>query len=201
MVNLLYQDAHLIAAHKPHGLLSVPGLSTPDNLFDRIKRQHPNARMIHRLDMATSGVILFALHHQAQRTINKQFEDKTVKKTYIALVEGKVHCKWGEVFAPMSPCPEVKTRHRITFQQGKRSHTVFERLSASDSGSRLRLHPITGRSHQLRVHCHYLGHPIAGDAFYGNPQISNRLMLHAETIAFTHPTTNRSIYLQSPCPF
>ena len=150
--------------------------------------------------MATSGIILFALHHQAQRTINRQFENKSVKKSYIALVEGRVRSRWSEISLPMGPAEE-KTRHTVKYQNSKPSHTVIERLSASDHVSRLRLFPITGRSHQLRVHCQYLGHAIIGDPFYGNQSLSNRLYLHAETIALIHPATDRPLAFQAPCPF
>lgn len=197
----IYLDEHFIAVCKPHKLLSVPGLSEPLNLFDAVKADHPNARTIHRLDMATSGLILFALNHPSQKAINLQFERKTVRKTYVALVKGYVNASSGDLALPLAPSLTQKTRHCVNWSQGKKAHTFFTRLAASQSCSRLLLHPVTGRSHQLRVHCQYIGHPIIGDPFYGDEHEANRLMLHAQSIEFQHPISNQPILLTSPSPF
>lgn len=200
-LKLIYQDEHFIAINKPQKLLSVPGLSQPENLFDQVRALFPNARTVHRLDMATSGLILFALNHPAQKNINRQFEHKTVRKSYCAIVEGQVRSRFGEISAPLAASTLRKTRHDVNWPTGKVSHTHYECIAQSNRVSRLRLTPVTGRSHQLRVHCLYLGHPIVGDAFYGDEFSANRLMLHAETLGFMHPYSSEPIQLLSPCPF
>ncbi len=198
---VVFQDEHLIAVSKPHKLLSVPGLSEPMNLFDEVLKKFPNARTIHRLDMATSGLILFALHYEAQKRISQQFEHKTLQKRYVALVNGRIEAKHGEWVLPLAPSLSEKTRHCVDWVRGKHAHTRFEVTARSDRYSRLRLYPVTGRSHQLRVHCLFAGHPIIGDPFYGCEAESNRLMLHAETIVFKHPISARRMVLTSPSPF
>ena len=199
--SIVYCDQHFIAVSKPHRMLSVPGLSEPLNLFDELKRSFPNIRTIHRLDMATSGLILFALSYDAQRAISRQFELKIVHKTYVALVHGKVAANIIDISLPLAAHPSLKTRHTVAFNHGKSAQTVMQKLAASDQYSRVLLHPLTGRSHQLRVHCSHIGHPIVGDPFYGDGNEANRLMLHAQSIRLQHPVTCAELTLNSPCPF
>lgn len=198
---IVYCDQHFIAVSKPHRLLSVPGLSEPTNLFDEIKRYFPNARTVHRLDMATSGLILFALSYDAQRALSRQFELKTVHKSYIALVHGKVAARHMDINLPLAPHPTLKTRHMVAFNHGKTAQTLLHSLASGDHYSRVILHPLTGRSHQLRVHCSHIGHPIVGDPFYGSGSEANRMMLHAQEICLQHPVTGEKLTLTSPCPF
>lgn len=209
-LNIIYHDESLLAVNKPHKLLSVPGLSEPQNLFVQVKAVFPNARVVHRLDMATSGLILFALNYPAQKAISQQFERKTLHKTYCALVHGRIHSRFGEIEAPLGPDYSRKTRHHVSWPNGKAASTRYVCLHSSERASRIRLYPLTGRSHQLRVHCQFIGHPIIGDVFYGlgpqeqyeNPNSgANRLMLHAESITLAHPESGEPLTLICPTPF
>lgn len=200
-LDILYQDTDLLVINKPSNLLCVPGLSSPDNLFDIARAEFPNIRTVHRLDMATSGVIIYALNHSAQRHIGKQFEARQVKKQYAAIVHGNIHPGCGEVALPLICDWPNRPRQKVDWERGKKAHTYFEVLKAVKNATHLRLFPITGRSHQLRVHCQSMGHPILGDQLYAPRSAAQRLMLHAEYIEFTHPQTQQIMALQCPAPF
>lgn len=201
MLNILYCDSDLLILNKPPGLLCVPGLSDPDNLYDRARRSYPNIRVVHRLDMATSGIVVFALNYPAQKHLNKQFEKRDVKKRYIAEVSGIIKSHVGEIVAPMICDWERRPKQKIDWANGKPAHTIFRVTANTPHTTRVQLFPITGRSHQLRVHCQHLGTPIVGDALYNESSTHERLLLHAEFICFTHPKTESLIEFEAPAPF
>lgn len=203
---VLYEDPHLIAVDKPAGLLCVPGLSEPDNLHDLVKKSHPQARVIHRLDMATSGLVLFALNHAAQRGMGKLFENRQISKCYDAVVDGKVDATLGEIHCPILCDWPNRPKQKVAWLDGKHGITYFETISHDPvkNCSRLRLKPYSGRTHQLRVHTWNLGHPILGDRFYHNDNShlkSARLMLHAAQLDFVHPITETKITIAANAPF
>jgi tRNA pseudouridine32 synthase/23S rRNA pseudouridine746 synthase len=201
MFEILHQDADLLVVNKPENLLCVPGLCNDDNLFDRVRRDWPNARVVHRLDMATSGIILFALNHTSQAALGRQFELRQVIKRYSALLQGQLQDQCGEIDLPLLCDWPNRPRQKVDWQQGKHAHTLFEVVERGVDRSHVRLYPLSGRSHQLRVHCQQLGHPILGDKLYGDPNSAERLMLHAESISFLHPRTQVSIQINCPAPF
>jgi len=209
-ITVVYQDDDIIAVNKPAGLLCVPGLSHPDNLFDRVKRQYPNARVVHRLDMATSGLVIFALHHSAQKHLGQQFETRKIFKKYIALVSGATLEHDGTVEAPLICDWPNRPKQMVDWIKGKSAKTRFHVTSSNPSEhfSRVELFPLTGRTHQLRVHMMHIGHPILGDNFYypqdcllhKNLNIS-RLHLHAEEMQLAQPITAEPIRIECPAPF
>lgn len=214
-LSILYQDEYLLIVDKPHGLLTTPGKGPDkqDCLIARALVDFPNARVVHRLDMATSGIVVFALSHRTQVAMNKLFEQRLVKKVYIAIVAGRLgemsNELTGEVTLPLICDWENRPKQKVCLETGKTAHTRFTLLSynTGDTGShysRIKLEPLTGRSHQLRVHMMALGHPIVGDYFYAPKEVcrkSERLLLHAHQIRFIHPLTGQVIAILSPMPF
>lgn len=201
MSELIYQDDHLLIVTKPADLLSVPGKAAQDNLFDRLRRQLPHVRLIHRLDMATSGLMVFALNHASQAALSRQFERRSVRKVYCALVEGRVAEACGETAMPLICDWPRRPLQKVDWVEGKPAHTFYRVRRRFDNRTLLELHPTTGRSHQLRVHCLSIGHPIVGDRFYAPESIGTRLMLHAESLQLTHPHTQEPLQFYSPAPF
>lgn len=201
MFEILHQDDDLLAVNKPSNLLCVPGLCTDDNLFDRVRHQWPNARVVHRLDMATSGLVLFALNHASQAALGRQFEKRQVAKSYAALVQGHIQDECGEIVLPLLCDWPNRPRQKVDWHQGKHAHTGFEVVERGNGYCQVRLYPLTGRSHQLRVHCQQLGHPILGDTLYGDPGSAERLMLHADAIGFLHPRNQAPLQISCPAPF
>lgn len=207
-LELVYYDSDIVIANKPSGLLSVPGkaLAHQDSLERRLARVWPQIRVVHRLDMATSGLILFALHKPAQSALGKQFQARTVEKCYLAHVAGQLPAPQGEVNLPLRCDWPNRPKQMVCHEQGKASLTLYEVLHYEASGnySRIRLYPQTGRSHQLRVHMDALGCPILGDRLYGTPdsqQAASRLLLHAHMLAFTHPITGAPLRFTLDAPF
>lgn len=205
MLEEIYRDDHLLVVNKPADLLCVPGLSSPDNLFDRAKALYPNARIVHRLDMGTSGLVIFALHYAAQKAMSSRFEKRQVAKSYAAVVNGVMASQAGEVSLPLVCDWENRPRQKVCWQTGKSALTRYKVLSADPQAerSRIALFPYTGRTHQLRVHMQSLGHTIVGDELYGKiaAGFPSRLMLHAERLEFAHPVTDEELRLTAPAPF
>lgn len=194
----VYRDNHIIVINKPSGLLSVPGNRPEyyDSAMTRVQQKYGFTEPAHRLDMATSGIILFALSKAAEKELKRQFREREPKKHYIALVWGRLGEKVGErgeIDFPLICDWENRPRQKICYERGKNAITHYEILAHNpDNTTRVKLTPVTGRSHQLRVHCLALGHPIIGDKFYANPlakSLSSRLCLHAESLTITHPIT------------
>ena len=211
-LHCLFEDAHLLVLDKPAGLLCVPGRGPDkqDCLSARAQAQWPDALIVHRLDMATSGIVLMARSLEVQRQLSLAFEQRRVHKNYEAVVAGTPAAplqQWQDLHAPIAADWERRPL-RIVDASGKPSHTRWQRL---DSGqlhglpvSRLRLEPVTGRTHQLRLHMQHLGHPMLGDALYAPPDIeaaAPRLLLHACALALQHPMTGQSMHWHSAVPF
>ncbi|MDJ0638587.1 MAG: RluA family pseudouridine synthase [Paracoccaceae bacterium] len=204
-LQIVHEDHEVLVVDKPHGLLSVPGKGEhlADCLLSRVQAAFPHALLVHRLDRDTSGVMVFALTPHAQRHLGLQFEKRQVRKTYVARVHGKVTEKSGTIDLPLIVDWPNRPRQKVDFQNGKAAVTEWRLLRANEQESRLRLYPKTGRSHQLRVHCLAIGHPILGDPFYsvGPARDHPRLMLHAESLRFRHPDGGRSMTFSVKTPF
>ena len=203
-----HQDAFLVAVEKPSGLLAVPGRGADkqDCLLTRVRVDFPAAQVVHRLDMGTSGLMLFALDAVTQRDLGFLFETRRIDKRYMALVAGVPSPAQGEVRLPLIADWPRRPRQRVDEVTGKAALTRYRVIWRSDDGgfSRVELIPVTGRSHQLRVHMAALGHPVLGDELYGETDAScawPRLMLHAEHLAFEHPECLGELDLRSPVPF
>ncbi|MCQ2251623.1 MAG: pseudouridine synthase, partial [Bacteroidales bacterium] len=195
----IYEDDAIIAVSKPEGMLSVPGKSDLKSAYDIVKEQHQDDEIwiCHRLDMATSGILIFAKSKFCYEYIRGQFESHTVKKRYVAILDGKITEKKGKISLPLSPDLDDRPRQIVDRENGKFAITEFEVVSESANETKIYLYPHTGRTHQLRVHCaHYegLNTPIKGDGLYGRK--SDRLYLHAERITFVHPRTGKKITLE-----
>ena len=206
-LDIMYQDDDIVVLNKPAGLLSVPGREKKhwDSLALRVLRVWPNACVVHRLDLATSGILIMALRKSAQSHIGRQFQQKVIDKTYYARVEGVIEQESGLVDLPIRCDWENRPRQIVDFEQGKSSQTQWHVAKREKQTTLVCLKPLTGRTHQLRVHMQAIGHPILGDEFYANdlgkklsPQ---RLALHAASITLTHPTTNERISFHCPAPF
>lgn len=205
MPEILFQDEYLLAVNKPHGLLSVPGRGPDkqDCVASRILTQFPDARVVHRLDCYTSGVMLMALGVDMQRALNRLFHDREIEKEYVALVSGEITKQSGLIDVPLRGDPDNRPVQIVDYEHGKAALTHwqllgYESLVCGRRGSRLRLRPVTGRTHQLRLHCKMLGHPIMGDRLY-NPGfdrvVDSRMMLHATVLRFMHPVSTQVISL------
>lgn len=202
-----------VVVDKPAGLLSVPGKgeANQDCVASRVRALFPHATgplVVHRLDMDTSGLILVALDADAQRDLSQQFEARTVHKTYVALVDGVPPSEQGVIELPIRADIDRRPLQIVDHAQGRPSTTHYSLLSIETDRARLRLTPITGRTHQLRVHLAAIGHPILGDVLYG-PQprtahLAERLCLHAATLSFRAPGADSSagdVHVESPVPF
>lgn len=202
---ILHEDAEVLLVDKPSGLLSVPGKGEhlSDCLLSRVQEAFPTALLVHRLDRDTSGVMIFALSPHAQRHLGLQFEKRQTRKTYIARVWGHVLDDRGEVDLPLAVDWPNRPRQQVDYENGRPAQTEWRVLKRSDTETRLRLMPKTGRSHQLRVHCLALGHPILGDPFYatGPARDYERLMLHSEELRFRHPDGGRGMRIRAKAPF
>ena len=203
-IAIVHQDSDILVVDKPSGLLCVPGLKEPDNLFDRVKSFFPNARVVHRLDMSTSGLVIFALNHAAQKKLGHFFESKKIEKQYLAVVDGNLKQNCGEVVAPLV-CDWInRPKQIVDWHSGKSAHTFYQKISTSEKTSTMRLKPITGRTHQLRLHMLHIGHPILGDNLYnlnGSEKKAKRLLLHAWKLRFNHPISNKLISLECEANF
>ncbi|MBL1437337.1 MAG: RNA pseudouridine synthase [Rhodobacteraceae bacterium] len=202
---VLHRDADLLLLNKPSGLLSVPGKAAKhaDCLETRAKASFPEALLVHRLDMDTSGVMIFAMNKAAQRHLGLQFERRHLAKTYEALVWGQPD-DHGEVDLPLIVDWPNRPLQMVDHTRGKKAHTKWEVLVREASHARVRLMPTTGRSHQLRVHMLAIGHVILGDRFYAKDEAltaAPRLCLHALSLEIYHPNGGERVAFQAPCPF
>ena len=206
-LDLVYRDDYIAVVNKPSGLLSVPGNQPQyyDSAMSRVKEKYGFCEPAHRLDMATSGILLFALSKAADRELKRQFREREPKKYYQALVWGHVEQDHGVVELPLIGAWENRPRQKICFERGKRAVTFYDVLQRyPNNTTRVKLTPITGRSHQLRLHMLALGHPILGDKFYAHPQakaLSPRLCLHAESLQIQHPITGETMEFTAPVGF
>ncbi|WP_054688158.1 bifunctional tRNA pseudouridine(32) synthase/23S rRNA pseudouridine(746) synthase RluA [Pantoea stewartii] len=206
-LHILYQDAHIMVVNKPSGLLSVPGRleAHKDSVMTRIQRDYPEAESVHRLDMATSGVIVVALTKAAERELKRQFREREPAKTYFAQVWGHPAEEKGLVDLPLICDWPNRPKQKVCFETGKSAQTEYQVVEYRDDNSaRVTLKPITGRSHQLRVHMLALGHPILGDGFYAHPEaraMASRLLLHAESLTIKHPAFGSAMTFKQPADF
>lgn len=203
-LEFLHEDAQTLVLDKPAGLLSVPGKleGRQDSLLTRLQAARWDALLVHRLDCDTSGVIIFARTKQAQGFLGQEFEQRRARKTYIARLHGRMDEDRGTVDLPLGSDWEYRPRQKVD-PAGRPAQTDWEVIDRSETETRVRLTPHTGRSHQLRVHMLALGHPIVGDQIYA-PQTSRqypRLMLHAETLSLHHPATGTRTSFTAPVPF
>ncbi len=201
-LELIYADEFLLAVNKPAGLLSVPGRGTDkqDSLDARVRKDFKDALIVHRLDMATSGLILLALGQAMQRSLSGLFRERLVAKSYVAIVSGKMASECGEINLPIIADWPNRPLRKIDIALGQPSLTRYRVIAQDAQNTRIELEPITGRTHQLRVHLQAIGHPIVGDALYGGLP-SERLMLHAQGLDFVHPVTGHQMRLISDPPF
>jgi tRNA pseudouridine32 synthase / 23S rRNA pseudouridine746 synthase len=204
-LRLVHHDAEVVVVNKPAGLLSVPGRGEDraDCLIKRLRGVFPEVLLVHRLDLDTSGVMVFALTRAAQGNLGQQFEKRQVKKVYVARLWGRLEPKEGRVDLPLTVDWPNRPRQHVNHESGRPAVTDWRVVKASDAETRVRLMPLTGRSHQLRVHMAELGHPILGDPLYatGAARAHNRLMLHAESLRFRHPESGKSLTFSVPAEF
>lgn len=209
-IPVLHLDEFLLVTDKPAGLLSVPagGEGRQNCLAARIQARWADARIVHRLDAATSGLVLFARGAEMLRRMSLAFEQRVVGKQYLAVVHGHVVQDSGEIDLPLAEDADNRPRQIVDPLRGRRALTRYRVLDRQGTGadaiSRLELKPVTGRAHQLRVHLLSLGHPIVGDPLYAAPESATRfarMHLHATRIAFMHPQTRVPLLFDSPAPF
>ena len=205
---LIYQDEQLLVVNKPAMLLTVPGRHPAnfDCLISRVQQQFPSAKVVHRLDYDTSGLVILPLTKAALSKISIQFQARTVHKQYQALVQGEVVSERGSIDSPIAADPHRRPLYKICLETGKPSLTHYQVLNYDKERdvSRVLLSPVTGRSHQLRVHLLSLGHPIIGDTLYGdlnNIALWARLCLHSASIEFCHPDTGELLQFHAATPF
>lgn len=203
-LRFLHEDAALLVMDKPAGLLSVPGKleGRQDCLITRLQAARWDALLVHRLDCDTSGVILFARTKTAQGFLGQEFEHRRAEKTYIARVRGQVEADSGTIDLPLTSDWEYRPRQKVD-PAGRSARTDWQVLSRAPNETRVLLTPLTGRSHQLRVHMLALGHPILGDQIYAAETSRQypRLMLHASTLSLHHPATGERVRFAAPDPF
>ncbi|MDV3469456.1 RluA family pseudouridine synthase [Stenotrophomonas sp. C3(2023)] len=204
LIDLHYIDAHLLVAEKPAGLLSVPGRgeANQDCVIARLQQVHAEALTVHRLDQVTSGLLLHALGKPMQAALSALFAARQVGKRYHAVLQGEVRDDVGEVDLPLVVDWPNRPRQKVDHAQGKPALTRWQVLARDpDTGrTRVALEPVTGRSHQLRLHMASLGHPIVGDVLYG-AEPASRVHLHASELRFAHPVTGQSLAFHSAPPF
>jgi tRNA pseudouridine32 synthase / 23S rRNA pseudouridine746 synthase len=204
-LEIVFEDEYMLAVNKPAEFLSVPGKTISDSVYSRLKLKYPDATgplIVHRLDMSTSGLLLIAKTKEAHQRLQYQFLKRTVKKRYVALLEGELLASDGEIDLPLRVDLDNRPCQLVCYEHGKAAKTRWERISTSNGKTLVYFYPITGRTHQLRVHAaHQLGlnTPIVGDDLYGN--LADRLHLHAEQIQFKHPITKEEMVISAPVPF
>ena len=207
-LDILFKDKYLIIINKPSGLLSVPGRGEDkqDCLISRIQSEYSDALIVHRLDMSTSGLMVIARGKELERSLSILFQNRKVNKKYIAVVDGKVEPDYGEINFPLITDWPNRPKQKIDFISGKPSQTQYSALSYDEENntSRIELTPLTGRTHQLRVHMQAIKHAILGDELYANENTvekAPRLLLHASYLSFKHPVTDEDIEFNSEPEF
>ena len=208
-LDIVHEDERLIVCNKPSGLLTVPGKdpSLADCLEARVQARYPDrpaTKVVHRLDKDTSGLLLLAFDKAALGALGSQFEHRKVDKYYVARVWGDVEGDSGLIDLPLATDWENKPRQRVDHERGRPSRTQWEVIAREGGITRLKLIPLTGRTHQLRVHMVALGYPILGDNFYASGEAlaaADRLQLHAQMMGFAHPDDQRRLEFVAPAPF
>jgi len=203
-IEIIYQDDYIVAVNKPQALLSVPGLGPDkqDCMISRLMALIPQAKVVHRLDCYTSGIMLFAIGIEMQRALSRIFHDRKIHKKYTAVVRQWFDEDSGVIKFPMRCDIDNRPRQIVDYEHGKAAVTYWQVLKRDTDSVRLLLKPETGRTHQLRIHCMAMGHPIIGDGLYGNDEVPQpRMLLHADTLCFEHPVTNKEMQLSADCEF
>lgn len=204
-LDILYEDDSLLVVNKPAGMLSVPGKNDLDSIFQRLRILYPHATgpiIVHRLDMATSGLLLAAKTKEVHQKLQALFEERKIKKRYTALLEGELSFTHGTISLPLCLNPLDRPRQMVDFTHGKEAVTYYETMGYENGKTRVYFYPLTGRTHQLRVHAAHsqgLNHPIVGDELYGWK--SDRLYLHAAELEFLHPVTQKIIHITKEADF
>lgn len=205
-LQVLYQDKDLIVLNKPSGLLTNPGRGAhlADCLLSRVQQQYPLAQLVHRLDLATSGVVVIALRRKAEAALKQQFAERLVKKRYLAVVWGRLKDSSGTIDVPLIADSDHPPRQKVCAATGKAAITHYRLLQQLPDRALVELLPVTGRSHQLRLHMLHLGHPILGDAFYAHPRAlaaAPRLLLHAATLQVRQPYSGEALCFNADTDF
>nr|WP_321405837.1 pseudouridine synthase [uncultured Carboxylicivirga sp.] len=204
-IELIAEDEVIAIINKPAGLLSVPGKEENTSVYTQVKALYPNATgplILHRLDMATSGLMIIAKNKAAHENLQKQFLNKTVEKRYVAWLDGIIQTEGGLIDLPLRVDLEDRPRQLVCYEYGKHAVTRWEAIEHKENRTKVHFYPLTGRTHQLRVHAAHpqgLNTPITGDELYGRK--NERLLLHAEEIFFIHPTTSERVTFKAPSPF
>ncbi|GAA6134507.1 RluA family pseudouridine synthase [Oceaniserpentilla sp. 4NH20-0058] len=203
-IEILYQDEHILLINKPSGLLSLSGKhpANQDSVHFRLVQDFPSALLVHRLDFGTSGIMLVALSKEMVRCLNQQFSNREVAKTYTAKLWGRVEQDYGVIDLPIAK--GVFPRQQICMESGKSAVSEYQVLARYENATKVLFTPLTGRTHQLRIHSFAIGHPILGCDLYGTQaslDSASRLLLHASALSFTHPTTGKPFLIESPCLF
>lgn len=206
-LKILYEDEWIVAVEKPSGMLSVPGKNDLDSVQQRLRLMYPDATgplVVHRLDMATSGILLAAKDKDVHARLQSQFETRSISKEYIAILDGVPSQEFGIIDLPICLNPLDRPRQMVDFENGKPAITEYKVECIKDGRAKVVFKPHTGRTHQLRVHSAHvsgLGCHISGDELYGNPDSASRLCLHASRLVFRHPVSDKEIEIVSPSPF
>ncbi len=206
VLSVVYQDDDILVVNKPSGLLSVPGRipAHQDSMVRRAQRVFPTASVVHRLDMATSGLLILALNKAANSELSRQFRERIPKKRYYARVDGQLQQDSGDVTEPLIVDWPNRPKQKVCYDSGKAALTHYSVVRRESGETLVELHPVTGRSHQLRVHMLALGHPILGDRLYATPEAkarATRLQLHAQTLIIQHPVGGHWMHFVSQIPF
>lgn len=204
-LDILYQDKDVLVLNKPSGLLTNPGRGAhlSDCLLSRVQQQFPLAQLVHRLDLATSGIVVIALRRSAERSLKQQFAARSVKKRYLAMVWGKPPAQ-GSVELPLIADTDNPPKQKVCYQTGKSALTHFRVLQQLADRALVELLPVTGRSHQLRMHMLGIGHPILGDNFYAHPEAlaaATRLQLHAASLEIDQPYSGKRLSFSADTDF
>lgn len=207
-IEILFEDESLLLINKPSGLLSLSGKNplNKDSVHYRLVQRYPSATMLHRLDFGTSGVMLVALNKAVNANLTKQFQLRTIDKTYIAMLNGHLPNQTGIITEPIAKDPPNFPRLKVCSLTGKAASSAYQVLERLQNPERTRVlfSPETGRTHQLRIHSQAIGHAILGCDLYGTDDThaaADRLLLHAATLSFDHPITGKRVLGECPCPF
>ncbi len=206
-IEYVYDDEHIIIVEKPSNMLSVPGRSPDkqDCLINRVKKLFPEARIVHRLDFSTSGLMVLAQNPESHRKLSRQFENREIEKTYVAEVYGQPDETSGQLNLPLRCDWERRPLQIVDNDLGKKAQTFWQIIERFEKSCLVELIPVTGRTHQLRVHMQAMGHPVLGDELYAHKtahSMSDRLCLHAKELIITHPTeNNRLTFTSDSIPF
>jgi tRNA pseudouridine32 synthase/23S rRNA pseudouridine746 synthase len=204
-IEIVYEDEHLLVVNKPNEFLSVPGVNLTDSVQTRMKEKYPNATgplIVHRLDMSTSGLMIIALSKEVHKSLQSLFIKRSLIKQYVAILDGTIEGEGGFIDLPLRLDIDDRPRQMVCFEHGKSSRTQWKVIDRKDGKTKIQFFPITGRTHQLRVHSAHkdgLNTPILGDDLYGKRD--SRLYLHAERLEFTHPVSSKFMIIESPAKF